>query len=312
MGFCIKQQSVAASLKTHGPDSPATPKTHTRHFSCRLKNAYRGLQVEDLGYRFYSANLARWMNRDPIEEQGGLNLFEATGNNPIGLVDALGLDWTLRRSKTEKYAYAVAGDASDSFDALGRILLLDDSDHTEWAHTKDINPVTCKEYKIPNTIYFHMGTRGWIDYFPTSLISIRRGLARNDRDDYESKGNYTVWVEDVTDAMAMGSLRSDNILGYIFVGHGGGGGTINTFDTGGGGVIARRYTRYGISFLSLFACGSADRNRFSGRPNYWVYNDWEWNVSKRGWFTGYEGDAATRNEIFVWRITRGVNRTSAR
>lgn len=41
------------------PFSFCALKTHTRHFSCRLKNAYRGLQVENPGQRHYSANLAR-------------------------------------------------------------------------------------------------------------------------------------------------------------------------------------------------------------------------------------------------------------
>ena len=43
------------------------------------------------GYRFYSPNLARWLSRDPLEEQGGLNLYEFCGNDAIGQVDPYGL-----------------------------------------------------------------------------------------------------------------------------------------------------------------------------------------------------------------------------
>jgi RHS repeat-associated protein len=43
------------------------------------------------GYRFYDPNLQRWMNRDPIGERGGVNLYEFVRENPIGLIDTLGL-----------------------------------------------------------------------------------------------------------------------------------------------------------------------------------------------------------------------------
>jgi len=43
------------------------------------------------GYRFYAAEFQRWLNRDPIEENGGINLFGYVGNNPINLIDPFGL-----------------------------------------------------------------------------------------------------------------------------------------------------------------------------------------------------------------------------
>lgn len=41
------------------------------------------------GYRFYSPSLMRWQNRDPIEEEGGLNLYGFCGNCPTTNIDAL-------------------------------------------------------------------------------------------------------------------------------------------------------------------------------------------------------------------------------
>ena len=46
----------------------------------------------DFGYRFYSAGLGRWINRDPIAETGGVNLYAMVGNNPINALDPYGLD----------------------------------------------------------------------------------------------------------------------------------------------------------------------------------------------------------------------------
>ncbi len=42
-------------------------------------------------YRYYEPNLQRWLNRDPIEEMGGINLYGFVGNDPLNGVDALGL-----------------------------------------------------------------------------------------------------------------------------------------------------------------------------------------------------------------------------
>ena len=44
------------------------------------------------GYRWYAPSLQRWVNRDPIGEKGGVNLYEVFENDPIASVDAFGLD----------------------------------------------------------------------------------------------------------------------------------------------------------------------------------------------------------------------------
>lgn len=45
-----------------------------------------GIQVQ----AFYNPQMGRWMTRDPIEEEGGLNLYEFVGNNPVNNIDYLG------------------------------------------------------------------------------------------------------------------------------------------------------------------------------------------------------------------------------
>jgi RHS repeat-associated protein len=42
------------------------------------------------GHRYYSASLGRFINRDPIQESGGLNLYHFCGNNPVNRWDVLG------------------------------------------------------------------------------------------------------------------------------------------------------------------------------------------------------------------------------
>ena len=43
------------------------------------------------GYRYYNPRLGRFLNRDPIGEEGGLNLYGFVGNNPVNIYDYLGL-----------------------------------------------------------------------------------------------------------------------------------------------------------------------------------------------------------------------------
>ncbi len=42
-------------------------------------------------HRAYNANFGRWMNRDPMQERGGINLFGYVGNSPISSIDSFGL-----------------------------------------------------------------------------------------------------------------------------------------------------------------------------------------------------------------------------
>ena len=45
----------------------------------------------NFGYRFYAPDIGRWINRDPITEDGGVNLYGFVENNPIRKTDAYGL-----------------------------------------------------------------------------------------------------------------------------------------------------------------------------------------------------------------------------
>ena len=44
-------------------------------------------------YRYYSPELGRWLSRDPIDEDGGNNLYGMVKNNPCSYNDTLGLHW---------------------------------------------------------------------------------------------------------------------------------------------------------------------------------------------------------------------------
>jgi RHS repeat-associated protein len=46
--------------------------------------------VPDYLYRYYDPQTGRWPSRDPIEEEGGMNLYEFVRNDGVGRVDVLG------------------------------------------------------------------------------------------------------------------------------------------------------------------------------------------------------------------------------
>ncbi len=62
-------------------------------FSTKYYDSETGLYY--YGRRYYSPDLGRWLNRDPIEEEGGVNLYAFCGNNGVFAL-------TLRSKKNSK------------------------------------------------------------------------------------------------------------------------------------------------------------------------------------------------------------------
>jgi RHS repeat-associated protein len=69
------------------------------------------------GYRYYQSQTGRWINRDPIEEAGGLNLYEFVGNDGPTQVDFLGFSTitvsVVRTTRTTGAIYSVVTISSD-------------------------------------------------------------------------------------------------------------------------------------------------------------------------------------------------------
>ena len=74
------------TLEAVGPRAGENP----YRFSTKEVHAASGLI--DFGLRFYSPSMGRWINRDPLGEEGGINLYAMVGNSPVNGVDEYGLD----------------------------------------------------------------------------------------------------------------------------------------------------------------------------------------------------------------------------
>ena len=57
----------------------------------RWKTAYPRLNGCESGFRFFSSGMGRWLNRDPIEESGGLGVYACFSNDPADGTDLVGL-----------------------------------------------------------------------------------------------------------------------------------------------------------------------------------------------------------------------------
>jgi RHS repeat-associated protein len=65
------------------------PRTERRRLRSKTHGGER--RVSQLGYRFYSPSIGRWISRDPIGENGELGIYAYVGNRTLCNVDKLGL-----------------------------------------------------------------------------------------------------------------------------------------------------------------------------------------------------------------------------
>jgi RHS repeat-associated protein len=73
-------------IRATGPMGKANP----FRFSTKYQDDETDLAY--YGYRYYNASMGRWLSGDPIEEQGGLNVYAMLNNAPVDDYDFLGLE----------------------------------------------------------------------------------------------------------------------------------------------------------------------------------------------------------------------------
>jgi RHS repeat-associated protein len=91
-------------------DTSTADATFSTAISFRFSAKYTDVETGLLyyGYRYYQPSTRRWLSRDPIEEQGGMNLYEFASNMPTLVYDLLGL-WNkdVHCTKTIEWATAM-------------------------------------------------------------------------------------------------------------------------------------------------------------------------------------------------------------
>lgn len=84
LGAVYEYNAFGEPLRVTG----AYAKTNPFRFSTKYTDNESGLVY--YGFRYYNANNGRFINRDPIEERGGINLYGFCGNDGINRSDYLG------------------------------------------------------------------------------------------------------------------------------------------------------------------------------------------------------------------------------
>ena len=90
-------------------------------FSFGFSTQYHDRETGMVGYkrRFYRPDLGRWLNRDPIEEEGGENVYCFVENSPSWLVDLGGLHTFQFTDKGWSYGDTLSGALTDNVSVLG-------------------------------------------------------------------------------------------------------------------------------------------------------------------------------------------------
>ncbi len=84
-GALYDYDAFGRELRSSGPAADLVP----FHFSSKFTDQETGLNY--YGYRYYDPQNGRWLNRDPIGEEGGSNIYTFAAGNPTTILDLLGL-----------------------------------------------------------------------------------------------------------------------------------------------------------------------------------------------------------------------------
>ena len=96
-------------------------------------------------YRAYNPLTGRWLSRDPIGENGGLNVYGYVGNDPLGSVDPLGLLVNVTLDKSSGVITVQDNNTRQSVSAYG---------FTGSHNPSAFDPEPWKEIPLPNGTYW--------------------------------------------------------------------------------------------------------------------------------------------------------------
>jgi RHS repeat-associated protein len=189
----------------------------------RFSSKYFDEEIDSYYYgnRYYMPKTGNWLNRDPIEEEGGINLYNFVNNDSINYFDLFGLwKWKNGRRQGQSRAVVVAEKNGDTYVDLANLVGLDVKEVEKWLqeYVPNEKVSTNCEFSVPNT--FVIATGNSLEKVDT-LISFHIGTMMQD---LMSRGFYVEsfsreWGN--TKESLVNGLVSDDVWGYTLYGHGG-------------------------------------------------------------------------------------------
>jgi len=135
LAACYEYDAFGKVLRESG----AYAATNPFQFSTKYTDIETGLVY--YGQRYFSPSLGRFINRDPIAESGGLNLYGFCGNNGVNGWDILGMtqsiDGIIPESPPEYTGPGngvPAGSSADGYNALLRAMYDHSCDNGSWGN----------------------------------------------------------------------------------------------------------------------------------------------------------------------------------
>ena len=203
-------------------------------FSTKFTDIETGLVY--YGLRYYNPVHGRFINRDPIGEEGGLNLYGFVGNDAVNNWDYLGLKWKIER-KNKEYAIATA-ESSDTLANLAKQIGFNENEASEWL--RDINGNKWLQsmdmfgsvsafgkgcsFRIPNTILSRSEHGMFYNYFivDTNLETLRsHGYKVKHKEIRRSHlGKYSLELKQLSDKGSLAGIYLDahGQAGYWYIG----------------------------------------------------------------------------------------------
>lgn len=223
-------------------------------------------------FAYYHPEEGRWLSRDPIAEEGGVNLYVSVGNDPVDQVDPLGLEWIINRAASTQ---ADADCKCDKVEELAKKIGLAVGDYQKWLSPADGYPLPSsaaqvmpdRKFRIPNTVYAYwagaLGGLGKASVHWGSSVNYLSGLGFQVISYDHSVGSY--WVLNST---LPNAANSRALHGLYFWGHGNTSGLWSHYGNYMGGSqdpvlsYASLSLPYKIALGLMFACDSN-----SGKPS---------------------------------------------
>jgi hypothetical protein len=175
---------------------------------------------------YYNPSTGRWLSRDPIEEDGGANLYIFCGNESIDCWDVLGEAWKVERNGGAK-ASAIP-EKGDTVADLANLIGLSYAEYEKWLTPASGTslpqfwgqPLTgCEKFEIPNTVVAYWAGYGngigrWYVTWNSSVKYLRvRGFNVDNR--FHKKGDKMT----LTKIFISKSIAKE-LHGVYFWGHG--------------------------------------------------------------------------------------------
>jgi RHS repeat-associated protein len=257
-------------------------------FSTKYLDQETGLYY--YGYRDFAPGMGRWLSRDPIEESGGVNIYQFVGNSALTWVDPVGLEWS-DPERVGGIRARTTCEACDTVRELAEKVHLDAEEYLKWLQTEppggempssaDQPIVTSRTFTVPNRVYITYGNMraayaaGTLIGDPTDLSFYNKFLTRASgmESTFTSKGyrvtNFMgkLGIGGNPIGVHQGVLGKADIAVWGFFGHGKtpngifigdtgapGGPGVSGFSTAYNPAAFRGAQRYRLSEVVMFSC----------------------------------------------------------